>query len=93
VFQLADGAQVLGAGALRGLKDTTVPMVFAAIGYWVVGLPVGVLLAFPLGAGAPGLWVGLAAGLAVVAGLRAVRWARRATLGLVPAVSGPPGPR
>jgi MATE family multidrug resistance protein len=93
VFQLADGAQVLGAGALRGLKDTTVPMVFAAIGYWVVGLPVGVLLAFPLGAGAPGLWVGLAAGLAVVAVLMAVRWARRATLGLVPAVSGPPGPR
>jgi MATE family multidrug resistance protein len=52
-----------------------------------------VLLAFPLGAGAPGLWVGLAAGLAVVAVLMAVRWARRATLGLVPAVSGPPGPR
>jgi len=94
VFQLADGAQVLGAGALRGLKDTRVPMVFAAIGYWGVGLPVGVALAFPLGVGAAGLWIGLAAGLAVVAVLMGVRWKSRVVLGLVTsAVNGPGGPR
>jgi Na+-driven multidrug efflux pump len=88
------GAQVLGAGALRGLKDTRVPMVFAAIGYWGVGLPVGVALAFPLGVGAAGLWIGLAAGLAVVAVLMGVRWKSRVVLGLVTsAVNGPGGPR
>ena len=39
IFQIVDGAQVLGAGMLRGLHDTRVPMVYAAIGYWGVGLP------------------------------------------------------
>ena len=46
IFQLADGAQVVGAGMLRGLQDTKVPMIFAGIGYWGVGLPLGVALAF-----------------------------------------------
>ena len=42
-------------------------MIYAAIGYWGVGLPLGVLLAFPLGFGGVGIWIGLATGLAVVA--------------------------
>ena len=66
-FQLADGVQAVAAGALRGLKDTRVPMIVAALGYWAVGFPAAWLLAFPLGFGAVGVWWGLALGLAVVA--------------------------
>jgi MATE family multidrug resistance protein len=57
---------VIAAGALRGYRDTVVPMVIAAIGYWTIGFAGGWLLAFPLGLGAVGLWLGLALGLAVV---------------------------
>lgn len=66
-FQVMDGTQVTAAGALRGLKDTRVPMVLAAIGYWGIGFPVGRHLAFAEGGGVQGLWWGLAAGLAVTA--------------------------
>ena len=76
LFQLADGAQAVAAGALRGLKDTTVPMLLAGSGYWLAGLPLGVALAFPLGLGAVGLWVGLAAGLFLVAAPMLHRWVR-----------------
>ena len=76
LFQLADGVQAVAAGALRGLQDTRVPMVFAALGYWGLGMPIGVGLAVWGGAGPAGLWVGLAAGLAMVAGLMLVRWRR-----------------
>ena len=75
LFQLFDGVQVIAAGALRGYRDTAVPMLIAAIGYWAIGFVGGWLLAFPLGFGAVGLWLGLALGLAVVAialGLTAV---------------------
>ena len=67
LFQLFDGVQVIAAGALRGYRDTAVPMLIAAIGYWAIGFVGGWLLAFPLGFGAVGLWLGLALGLAVVA--------------------------
>jgi MATE family multidrug resistance protein len=67
LFQLFDGVQVIAAGALRGYRDTAIPMLIAAIGYWAVGFAGGWLLAFPLGLGAIGLWLGLALGLAVVA--------------------------
>ena len=46
LFQLADGAQAVGSGMLRGLQDTRVPMIFAGLGYWGIGLPLGVGLAF-----------------------------------------------
>ena len=83
VFQIVDGAQVLGAGMLRGLHDTRVPMIYAAIGYWGVGLPCGAWLAFQAGWRGVGIWSGLAIGLAVVAVLMMQRWTRRAQLGLV----------
>ena len=51
LFQLADGAQAVGSGMLRGLHDTRVPMLIAAFGYWGIGLPLGVVLGFPLRAG------------------------------------------
>ncbi|MGB8624049.1 MAG: MATE family efflux transporter [Paracoccaceae bacterium] len=63
LFQLADAAQVMALGLLRGMQDTRVPMVMAAISYWVIGMPVGYLLGFTLGWGGVGIWLGLAAGL------------------------------
>ncbi|HEX2555892.1 MAG TPA: MATE family efflux transporter [Microvirga sp.] len=85
LFQLVDGAQAVGAGMLRGLQDTRVPMIYAAIGYWGVGLPVGVALGFGTSLRGVGIWIGLALGLAVVAGLMLWRWMRRDRLGLMPA--------
>jgi MATE family multidrug resistance protein len=84
-FQIVDGAQVVAAGMLRGLHDTKVPMLFALFGYWVVGLGVGVWLAFGRGWQGVGIWVGLATGLGVVAVLMLVRWMMRERLGLSPA--------
>ena len=83
LFQVFDGAQAVGAGMLRGLHDTTVPMVYAGLGYWVIGLGVGVGLGFGLDWKGVGIWAGLASGLAVVAVLMLGRWMRREKLGLV----------
>ena len=80
LFQLVDGAQVVGAGALRGMRDTRVPMLLAIFGYWGVGLPTSVILAFPLGFGGQGVWIGLATGLTVVAALAVWRFHRRERL-------------
>jgi MATE family multidrug resistance protein len=84
LFQIADGAQVVGAGMLRGLHDTTIPMAYAAFGYWVIGMGVGTTLAFHFGWAGVGIWTGLASGLVVVALLMITRWIRREELGLVP---------
>ena len=84
IFQIVDGAQVVGAGMLRGLHDTKVPMYFAAFGYWVVGIGVGGWLAFRGSWEGVGVWTGLATGLAVVSVLMLVRWSMRARLGLLP---------
>ncbi|HVL30272.1 MAG TPA: MATE family efflux transporter, partial [Sphingomicrobium sp.] len=56
IFQLADGAQVVGAAMLRGLQDTRVPMIYAGIGYWLVGLGGGAALAFWAGFAGEGVW-------------------------------------
>ena len=77
LFQIVDGAQAVGAGMLRGLQDTGVPMILAAIGYWGVGMPLGLVLAFWAGMGGAGVWLGFSAGLAVVALLLVTRWMRR----------------
>jgi len=81
-FQLVDGAQVIGAGMLRGLHDTRWPLLFALVGYWVVGLGVGVWLAFSADWQGVGIWVGLASGLAAVAVLMLARWTLRNRLKL-----------
>jgi len=81
-FQLVDGAQVIGAGMLRGLHDTRWPLIFALVGYWVVGLGIALWLAFGRDWKGVGIWVGLASGLAAVAVLMLVRWVLRARLGL-----------
>jgi MATE family multidrug resistance protein len=67
LFQLSDGAQAIGAGALRGLGETRTTFVGNLIGHYAVGLPLVVGLAFAADLGAPGLWFGLSAGLTATA--------------------------
>jgi len=77
VFQVFDGLQVVACGALRGMGDTRVPMLVNLVGFWLVGIPFSVWLGFVVGVGAPGIWWGLAIGIAVVATLLAFRIPRR----------------
>jgi MATE family multidrug resistance protein len=81
-FQLVDGAQVIGAGMLRGLHDTRWPLIFAFFGYWIVGLGIGAWLAFGQDWKGLGIWIGLASGLAAVAALMLARWLLRDRIGL-----------
>ncbi|GBE92623.1 MATE family efflux transporter [Nostoc cycadae] len=67
IFQIVDGIQVTAAGALRGLKDTRIPMLIGVFAYWCVGLLTGYALEIWFGLGALGLWWGLAIGLASAA--------------------------
>ena len=79
-FQFPDGIQVLSAGALRGLKDTRVPMWLAVVSYWGLGMPLGAGLGLGLGWGPQGMWLGLIVGLtaaAVLLGWRFERSSRR----------------
>jgi MATE family multidrug resistance protein len=73
IFQVFDGMQVAGTAILRGAGDTRVPMLLAALGYWVVGMPVGYLLGFHTSLGPVGVWVGLSTGLAAVGVMLALR--------------------
>ncbi len=66
-FQVVDGLQVVSAGVLRGAGDTRAPLAANLAGFWLIGLPTSLTLAFPLGYGPRGLWWGLVAGLSAVA--------------------------
>jgi len=81
-FQLFDGVQAVAFGVLRGAGDMRVPAIANIVGYWVVGLPAGWLLAFVAGWGARGVWSGLVIGLAAVAGLLLARIALLARRGV-----------
>lgn len=83
VFQLVDGAQIIGGSILRGMGDTKVPFFIAAFGYWVVGISLSYGLGFGAGLGGVGIWCGLAGGLAFVAVLAVHRFHQRDRLGLV----------
>jgi len=76
VFQFSDGIQVTANGALRGLKDTTMPMLITTFAYWGVGMPLGYSLAFHRAMGVQGMWIGLIAGLSVAALLLFLRFLR-----------------
>ncbi len=67
LFQLVDGAQVIALGLLRGVQDTGVPMILAAVSYWAIGIPISYVLGFTLGWGGIGIWLGLVVGLACAA--------------------------
>jgi multidrug resistance protein, MATE family len=82
LFQIFDGAQAVASGMLRGLHDTTIPMIYAAIAYWGIGLPLSVVFAFWLDMKGAGIWMGLLAGLAAASILLVVRWLRREKLGI-----------
>jgi MATE family multidrug resistance protein len=84
VFQYPDGLQAMSAGALRGLKDTRVPMFITVFAYWGLGLPLGYWLGLVEGQGAPGLWTGLIMGLSVAACLLGWRFWRLARKPLAP---------
>ena len=81
VFQVFDGLQAVASRALRGLKDTLVPMWIASLGYWLFGVVGGWTLSFSLGFGARGLWWGLALGLMVTSLALLVRLAMRTRIG------------
>ncbi len=96
IFQFSDGIQVVSNGALRGLKDTRVPMLITAVAYWGIGMPIGAWLAFGAGQGVRGMWVGMIAGLTAAALLlfarwcsetRGQRWRRWAAVARAPAAS------
>ena len=63
VFQISDATQAIGAGLLRGIKDVKIPTLYIAIAYWVVGIPLGCLMAFTFKMGAAGMWIGFVGGL------------------------------
>ena len=76
LFQVSDGVQVVGLGALRGLGDVKVPSVVALLAYWAVALPLGYWLGFGRHLGAPGVWAGLLVGLSIVAVVLMARFRR-----------------
>lgn len=87
-FFIFDGIQTIAAGALRGLNDTRIPMIFAAVSFWVVGFATSYTLAFPAGLGAVGIWIGFTVGLGVYALLLVWRFNLLTLRGYMPAVPG-----
>lgn len=81
LFQLVDAAQAMALGLLRGVQDTRVPMVMAVLAYWGVGVPASYALGFWAGLEGLGVWLGLALGLGLAAGMLMWRFWRRAPLG------------
>lgn len=74
LFQLSDGIQVVGLGALRGMADVKIPTLITLVAYWILALPIGYILGFSLKMGAFGIWIGLLAGLTIAAVLLYVRF-------------------
>lgn len=74
IFQLVDGLQAIASGLLRGLKDARVPMLLALASYWPIGFFLAWLLAFPVGMGSVGIWLGFLVGLGSAAVLLSLRF-------------------
>lgn len=91
LFQVADWLQIVAAGALRGLKDTRMHMVFILTGHLLLAAPLGVFLALGTKLGGVGVWAGFAAGLWCVALMALRRWRARDALGLIEACRGRDG--
>ncbi|QBY00580.1 MATE family efflux transporter [Rhodophyticola sp. CCM32] len=74
LFQLADAAQVMALGLLRAVQDTRLPMLYAVISYWLIGIPSSYVLGILMGLGGVGIWMGLVIGLAVAGALMMTRF-------------------
>lgn len=77
IFQFSDGLQINSAGALRGMKDTKMPMIYMGIAYWIFGFPIGYYLAEYQELKVQGFWVGIIVGLSIAAVLLLSRFIRR----------------
>ena len=77
LLQYADGLQCIGGAMLRGIQDVRVPMRIAYIAYLVVALPLGIVLTFPMGLGAKGMWIAFVIGLAIPAVCFHIRFQRQ----------------
>jgi MATE family multidrug resistance protein len=66
-FQLSDGTQVVGLGALRGMGDVKIPTLVTFVAYWVIAIPLSYYLGFTLKMGAEGIWIALSLGLTISA--------------------------
>jgi MATE family multidrug resistance protein len=88
-FFITDGAQTVAGGALRGLNDTRVPLLFSALSFWAVGFLSSYWLGFPVGLGAIGVWIGLSLSTAVYAVLLVSRFHLLTARGYLPAVPHP----
>ena len=83
-FFICDGLQTASAGALRGLNDTRVPLVYAAFSFWLIGFSTSYGLAFPVGLGAVGVWIGFSCSLVVFAALLILRFRSLTGKGYLP---------
>jgi MATE family multidrug resistance protein len=87
-FFIADGVQTVAAGALRGLNDTRVPLIFAFVSFWLIGFTGCWVFGFTLALGAYGIWIGLSVGLAVYAVLLTSRFHLLTARHYLPAIAG-----
>lgn len=74
IFQISDATQAIGVGLCRGVKDVVRPTIYVAIAYWIVGIPMGYILAFSFKMGAAGIWIGLVVGLSISSILLNIRF-------------------
>ncbi|TXH22686.1 MAG: MATE family efflux transporter [Chitinophagaceae bacterium] len=77
IFQISDAVQAVSSGLLRGIKDVNIPTGLIAVAYWIIGIPLGLLLSFQFNLGAIGIWLGLIAGLTTSAILLSIRFFNR----------------
>ena len=89
-FFIADGVQVVAASALRGLNDTRVPLLFAAVSFWLIGFAGCWFFGFTLGLGAYGIWIGLSIGIGVYAVLLIWRFHRLTARHYLPEIATAP---
>ncbi|MCL8486477.1 MULTISPECIES: MATE family efflux transporter [Bradyrhizobium] len=75
-FFITDALQTIAVGALRGIKDTRVPLLLAVLGYWLIGFPASYVLGLRTALGATGIWIGLSLGTAIYAALLVLRFLR-----------------
>jgi len=78
IFQIPDAIQATSAGLLRGIKDVNTPTLYIFVAYWVLGLPLGYLMAFHFGMNEKGIWIGFISGLSFSAVMLTIRFLRRA---------------